>query len=93
MYKRQVLKNAYDKEKMQEVLQNDEKFSRVDRETVSYTHLDVYKRQDEDGKKVNPADKKVQCGDYIISVNDVSYTHLDVYKRQVWRHERFPKGG
>lgn len=24
---------------------------------------------DEDGKKVNPADKKVQCGDYIISVN------------------------
>ena len=24
---------------------------------------------DEDGKKVNPADKKVQCGDYILSVN------------------------
>ena len=30
----EVLKNAYDKEKMQEVLQNDEKFSKVDRETV-----------------------------------------------------------
>ena len=24
---------------------------------------------DEDGKKVNPADKKVKCGDYILSVN------------------------
>ncbi len=24
---------------------------------------------DEEGKKVNPADKKVQCGDYILSVN------------------------
>ena len=24
---------------------------------------------DEDGKKVNPADKRVQCGDYILSVN------------------------
>ena len=24
---------------------------------------------DENGKKVNPADKKVQCGDYILSVN------------------------
>ena len=48
----EVLKNAYDKEKMQEVLQNDEKVSKVDRETVeainrfagtdiavSYTHL------------------------------------------------------
>ena len=30
----EVLQNAYDKEKMQEVLQNDEKFSNVDRETV-----------------------------------------------------------
>ena len=34
-----VLKNAYDKEKMQEVLQNDEKFSRVDRETVEAINL------------------------------------------------------
>lgn len=25
---------------------------------------------DEDGKKVNPADKKVKCGDYILSVNE-----------------------
>ena len=35
----EVLKNAYDKEKMQEVLQNDEKFSRVDRETVEAINL------------------------------------------------------
>lgn len=35
----EVLQNAYDKEKMQEVLQNDEKFSRVDRETVEAINL------------------------------------------------------
>ena len=35
----EVLKNANDKEKMQEVLQNDEKFSRVDRETVKAINL------------------------------------------------------
>ena len=29
---------------------------------------------DEDGKKVNPADKKVQCGDYILSVNGRTVT-------------------
>ncbi|RGT08520.1 transposase, partial [Agathobacter rectalis] len=33
------LQNAYDKEKMQEVLQNDEKFSNVDRETVEAINL------------------------------------------------------
>ena len=35
----EVLKNANDKEKMQEVLQNDEKFSNVDRETVEAINL------------------------------------------------------
>ena len=34
-----VLQNAYDKEKMQEVLQNDENFSKVDRETVEAINL------------------------------------------------------
>ena len=29
---------------------------------------------DDDGKKVNPADKKVQCGDYILSVNGRTVT-------------------
>ncbi|WP_306765632.1 hypothetical protein [Agathobacter rectalis] len=35
----EVLKNAYDKEKMQEVLHNDDKFSSVDRETVEAINL------------------------------------------------------
>ena len=35
----EVLQNAYDKEKLQEVLQNDEKFSNVDRETVEAINL------------------------------------------------------
>ncbi len=35
----EVLQNAYDKEKMQEVLQNDKKFSNVDRETVEAINL------------------------------------------------------
>ena len=35
----EVLQNANDKEKMQEVLQNDEKFSKVDRETVEAINL------------------------------------------------------
>ena len=39
---------------------------------VSYTHLDVYKRQGHD---------TLAYGHYRIPV---SYTHLDVYKRQKW---------
>ena len=34
-----MLQNAYDKDKMQEVLQNDKKFSNVDRETVEAINL------------------------------------------------------
>ena len=54
---------------------------------VSYTHLDVYKRQDSEGiipfstitaKDLNEV-KKIEGMDYSGSV---SYTHLDVYKRQ-----------
>ena len=60
------------------------------REAVSYTHLDVYKRQgfiviDSEGYRLNVG---------IILCNEpVSYTHLDVYKRQAWRsngQRRFP---
>ena len=47
--------------------------------TVSYTHLDVYKRQctalgqpGQRGNKTDPA-----------GIHPVSYTHLDVYKRQL----------
>ena len=45
---------------------------------VSYTHLDVYKRQVYDHKEELP-----ELFDFILG-NDttVSYTHLDVYKRQ-----------
>ena len=35
----EVLQNAHDKDKMQEVLQNDKKFSNVDRETVEAINL------------------------------------------------------
>ena len=50
--------------------------------TVSYTHLDVYKRQILSHKN----------GHWLIffytvpSIRPVSYTHLDVYKRQI--HDR-----
>ena len=44
-------KNAYDKEKMQEVLQNDEKFSKVDRETVEAINLFAGTDIDIDGKE------------------------------------------
>ena len=53
---------------------------------VSYTHLDVYKRQGE--KKYTYRLSSCTClagdviGDYSFAV---SYTHLDVYKRQVGR--------
>ena len=67
---------------------------------VSYTHLDVYKRQGVDLEI--PIDSATQNAiiDYILnerrdceqeyifvtSVGPVSYTHLDVYKRQVQKH-------
>ena len=65
---------------------------------VSYTHLDVYKRQvpaDLNGaREVNstrPSEAELNCADESIrcEVNEsnsaVSYTHLDVYKRQLWQ--------
>ena len=47
----EVLQNAYDKDKMQEVLQNDEKFSKVDRETVEAINLFAGTDIDIDGKE------------------------------------------
>ena len=47
-------------------------------EPVSYTHLDVYKRQE--------LYELVREKDYFVlttNVDPVSYTHLDVYKRQL----------
>ena len=65
-------------------------------ESVSYTHLDVYKRQEEAPANYVPAAaviRRVQAlSGFIgrkelvgglISRMSVSYTHLDVYKRQV----------
>ena len=63
---------------------------------------------DEDGKKVNPADKKVQCGDYILSVNgrtvadkeELSEAVNDIMKQHDESHEdkstvniKFLRGG
>ena len=49
---------------------------------VSYTHLDVYKRQKEVQKDLekNLKYKFSYSRDSIVAV---SYTHLDVYKRQL----------
>ena len=44
---------------------------------VSYTHLDVYKRQGVDGNNAT-----LNNGRFLIELKPVSYTHLDVYKRQ-----------
>ena len=61
---------------------------------VSYTHLDVYKRQDVD-RAVKAARKAfetwsqtttAQRADILDRIAAVSYTHLDVYKRQPFRH-------
>ena len=65
---------------------------------VSYTHLDVYKRQIVlivlptmviamgDGIRdmgIHMAANSVEMEDAVGSATSVSYTHLDVYKRQV----------
>ena len=59
--------------------------------TVSYTHLDVYKRQvDMNGLRDLGDQLKGKLGEGVVllaavngeKVNPVSYTHLDVYKRQ-----------
>ena len=42
-----------------------------DTKSVSYTHLDVYKRQG-----------STEVGTLFLNPQPVSYTHLDVYKRQ-----------
>ena len=66
---------------------------------VSYTHLDVYKRQEQqggrDGEIVHeagaflPADTFQEDAVHLPGKHPVavSYTHLDVYKRQSFRRE------
>ena len=54
--------------------------------TVSYTHLDVYKRQPQQLQRVRVR-QRVDAGEVHVRIIDglqpVSYTHLDVYKRQI----------
>ena len=49
---------------------------------VSYTHLDVYKRQDMPCIVRNLTDDEAITQMVEDNLNPVSYTHLDVYKRQ-----------
>ena len=71
-----------------------EKYDRLWHRSVSYTHLDVYKRQGVSSTK-NGRDSNAQRlgtkmhagqiakpGNIIVRQRAVSYTHLDVYKRQ-----------
>ena len=63
--------------------------------TVSYTHLDVYKRQVFEKAFRTKAEEVIPLSPQLAvakekeykknSPNPVSYTHLDVYKRQVWK--------
>ncbi len=63
---------------------------------VSYTHLDVYKRQppplskstDETFVGAYPWNKSREAIGRDRPLTPVSYTHLDVYKRQAGKNER-----
>ena len=68
---------------------------------VSYTHLDVYKRQVETVSGFGPVNIPVLSDLPIVGpilfqqsvmtyLASVSYTHLDVYKRQAWGRARWP---
>ena len=69
---------------------NDDAVAITDLGPVSYTHLDVYKRQvflqsdhvDGDNRNIRITGFDQRTAD---EADAVSYTHLDVYKRQVYR--------
>ena len=56
-----------------------------DIDTVSYTHLDVYKRQTPPcTQSVHTEEERHETSArYSLIRGPVSYTHLDVYKRQI----------
>ena len=60
---------------------------------VSYTHLDVYKRQGTEaaGMKESAESSTAQSTDVSDLSGPVSYTHLDVYKRQSVCYDRCPE--
>ena len=74
-------------------------FSLKNIKTVSYTHLDVYKRQAVKFAKENGHDVVIvdTAGRLAIDeqmmneIKSVSYTHLDVYKRQINRSIKIGK--
>ena len=52
-------------------------------DAVSYTHLDVYKRQGGSNTITEVCDELGSAGaSHVDTFKAVSYTHLDVYKRQ-----------
>ena len=53
-------------------------------ESVSYTHLDVYKRQGIPSVVYGLVGMILLVPAIRVAFDPVSYTHLDVYKRQVW---------
>ena len=57
---------------------------------VSYTHLDVYKRQD---ISCSVGVTFVETPRVIFDEISVSYTHLDVYKRQAYLLAKFKNEG
>ena len=57
-------------------------------DSVSYTHLDVYKRQAYNKKESKLAEEEKREPELMPPISShtlrpVSYTHLDVYKRQM----------
>ena len=54
---------------------------------VSYTHLDVYKRQHiptlQDFRAELLQQDEPEAKELALAIEPVSYTHLDVYKRQL----------
>ena len=65
---------------------------RVAHKPVSYTHLDVYKRQDDSDSGGGWHGGGAQPGVCDPSQKAVSYTHLDVYKRQMSLSQALPEG-
>ena len=57
-------------------------FDHYDSTPVSYTHLDVYKRQALNRSAISPIQYTYCRMPQPVGTTSVSYTHLDVYKRQ-----------
>ena len=83
------VKGAYDTRRFKKIYVTGSTSDLLQRQfatSVSYTHLDVYKRQSQRGGDVQ---SNLRISSNPIASDPVSYTHLDVYKRQqsipLWR--------